>query len=111
MHFVRLFDRLVRQPFCSIFGHVETAMPTDSAVRLKYEPEYDLLSVWVGEPQPVDQVEVESGVYVRVTRDDHRAVGLEILEAAARFHKDADGIRNPAFARSLLNRYGSRVTA
>lgn len=82
---------------------------TTSAVRLKYEPEYDLLSVWLGDPQPLDQVEVESGVYVRVSRESHLAVGLEILEAGARFHKDEEGIRNPAFARTLLEKYGPKA--
>lgn len=81
-----------------------------SGMRLKYEPEYDLLSVWVGDPQPVDQIEVEPGVYVRVSRAGHEAVGLEVLEAASKFHRDEATLGSPAFARQLLAKYGPKAT-
>lgn len=82
---------------------------TDSGsggLTLKYEAEYDLLSVWVGAPQVADSVEVEPGLCVRVSRADHKVVGLEVVDAAARFNKDASVVRSQAFAQKLLNDYG-----
>lgn len=69
--------------------------PSDQSVRLKYEPEYDLLSIWLGAPQPVDQVEVEPGVYVRVSRASHAPVGLEVIEALARLQTDSTAMAPP----------------
>jgi hypothetical protein len=83
----------------------------DSAVRLKYEPQYDLLSVWLGAPQPVDQVEVEPGVYVRFSRADHQPVGIEVLEAVARLHTDPETIRSHGFAKTLVQKYAQRATS
>ena len=81
-------------------------MSDSGGLQLKYEQEYDLLSVWVGGPQVADSVEVEPGLCVRFSRDDHRVVGLEIVDAAARFHTNASVLRTQAFAQSLLERYG-----
>lgn len=110
MPVVRTFARFVRQQICSVL-HVFGAepmqtQPSNRAVRLEYEPEYDLLYVWVGPSEPADTVEVEPGVCVRLSRQDHRVIGLEILSAARRFNKDQRTVQTPAFAQSLLDRYG-----
>jgi hypothetical protein len=78
----------------------------DSGIRLRYEAEYDHLSVWVGEPTIADNVEVEPGLCVRVSRMDHSVVGLEVIDAAYRFHKDPETLRNPSFVLGLLRQYG-----
>lgn len=77
--------------------------------RLKYEPEYDLLSVSIGSSPSVENVEVEDGIYVRVDRAHHAVLGIEVLEARARFHKSADEIRSVAFVNTLLSSYGPRA--
>lgn len=75
-------------------------------LRLKYEPDFDLLSVWVGQPQIVDNIEVEPGICVRVSRDHQRVVGVEIVDAAARLEKDATAFKSQSYAQRLLNKYG-----
>ena len=76
-----------------------------STLRLKYEREYDLLSVWIGAPRPVETVEVETGVCVRVDAKG-QVVGLEVVDAAARLGKDPSVFENAAFVRGLMDRYG-----
>ncbi|HWW87261.1 MAG TPA: DUF2283 domain-containing protein [Vicinamibacterales bacterium] len=110
MHFVNIFTRLIRQPFCSVFGWFGVTMNKKTVeidgLRLKYEPEYDLLSVWLGAPQVADNVEVEPGISVRISRDQHQVVGVEIVDAAARLHRDASSLTNQAYVRGLLDKYG-----
>jgi len=76
----------------------------DSGLRLKYEREYDLLSVWLGAPRVVETVEVEPGVCVRVS--EGHVVGVEVVDAAARLHKDPIVLETPAYARLLMEEYG-----
>lgn len=114
MRFMGLFTRLVRQPICSVRDWMGAPMATttrDSGIRLRYEREYDHLSVWVGAPTVADNVEVEPGVCVRVSRADRSVVGLEVIDAGHRFHKDQATLENPAYARTLLQQYGPRAIA
>src|SRR5687768_5647363 len=114
MPIVSLFNKIVRQPICSVmtwFGADMERRHSDNALRLKYESEYDLLSVWIGAPQPVDQIEVEPGVYVRISRAEHRPVGLEVIEAVSRLHTDPSTIQTDSFARELLKTYGRKAKA
>lgn len=83
----------------------------DDRLRLKYEPEYDLLSAWIGAPRVADVVEVEPGFCIRISRDTHQVIGLEVMGAAARFKKNASAIQNHTFVRSLLERYGRAALA
>ena len=82
---------------------------SDGAIRLSYEREYDHLSVWIGGPTVADNVEVEPGLCVRVSRADRSVVGLEVIDAAYRFHKDPSILETPAFALTLLQQYGPRA--
>jgi uncharacterized protein YuzE len=108
MHFVASLARVIRHPICSIrywmtrdlYAH--TPAPD---LRLKYEREHDLLSVWVGAPQLSDTVEVEPGVCVRVS-PSWEVIGVEVVDAAARLNQDAATLQDPAFAQKLLDRYG-----
>lgn len=102
----------LRQPICSVKGWMGIPVheaTDDRTIRLRYEAEYDHLTVWVGGPQVADQIEVESGIYVRVSRDDGRVVGLEVIDAATKLHKDANTLQNPSYARTLLQDYGPRA--
>jgi hypothetical protein len=78
---------------------------SDTPVRLKYEPQYDLLSAWIGAPQEADNVEIEPGLVIRISRASGRVVGLEVADVSARFSKDRATVQSPAFVRSLLDRY------
>lgn len=111
MQFVSVVAKLVRQPFCwvrPLFGG--TVVTAESSVqtaplRLKYEPQYDLLSVWLNGPEPVDNIEVEPGVCLRVSRAHGGVIGLEMIEAAARLHKHPNVFKSASFAKNLIARY------
>lgn len=77
----------------------------DDRLNLRYEAEHDLLSVWVGGSALADSVEVEPGVCVRVS-DDGRVVGLEVVDASARLHRDVRTLQSRAFAKTLMMKYG-----
>lgn len=85
--------------------------PVDDDLSLKYEAQYDLLSVWLGGARPVDNVEIEPGVYLRISRADGHVVGLEMLEAAARLHKHPNSLKNPSFAKNLIAKYSRRLAS
>jgi hypothetical protein len=105
MQFVNSLAQFVRHPICSVKHWLEGDMTTpDAGLRLKYEREYDLLSVWLGNPRDVDTVEVEPGVCVRVAGGE--VVGVEVVDAAARLHKEPGVLETPAYARVLLEQYG-----
>jgi uncharacterized protein YuzE len=99
------------QPICSfLFGTtMAKPHPGTAPLKLKYEAEYDLLSVWVTGPEPADNIEVEPGVYVRVSRSKGQVVGLEVIEATERLHKPSQILKNPTFARKLLEKYARRA--
>lgn len=84
-------------------GHTYAQAPTN--LRLKYEPEHDLLSIWVGKPQLGDTVEVEPGVCVRLSPSGS-VIGVEVVDAAARLDEDPATLLNPTFAQRLVDRYG-----
>jgi len=111
MYFVHLLAQLVRHPVCSVRhwlgGDMTQPVPrSPSDFRLKYEPEYDLLTVWLGKSAHAECVKVERGVYVTVDRSTNAVLGLEILEASARLGTSAENLRNPNFVATLVAKYG-----
>jgi uncharacterized protein YuzE len=74
-------------------------------LNLRYEADHDLLSVWLGGPALAESVEVEPGVCVRVS-DEGQVIGLEVIDAAARLHKDARTLESRSFAKALMVKYG-----
>lgn len=80
-------------------------------LKLNYEPEYDLLSAWVGAPEVSESIEVEPGLVMRISRATGKAIGLEIMGAAERFHVDPMIFHDEVFARQLLERYGPPAEA
>lgn len=112
MPIVNYLASLIRHPICSVFGWKVTQMDDSTSVRLKYERDHDLLSVWLRQvdPRHIDTVEVEPGVCVRLD-EEGRVVGVEVVDAAARLQKDASTLENKAFAIALVRSYGRRVLA
>jgi uncharacterized protein YuzE len=109
MHFhVTVLTRLLRHPICSFRQWIGRDMPasSDNRLHLKYEPDYDLLSVWIGTPTVADTVEVEPGISVRVANSGE-VIGIEVVDAAARLQKDPATLENPKFARAILRKYGT----
>ena len=49
--------------------------------RCDYQPDVDLLYAWVGEPVVAENVEVEPGIYVRVSPTSRQVVGIEAVLA------------------------------
>jgi uncharacterized protein YuzE len=80
-----------------------TSHPTPDRLHVEYQPQVDLLFVWIGEPQKARNIEVEPGVYVRVS-DEKRVVGIEILDCAVRFHRSPESI-DRQFAEAKLREY------
>ena len=80
--------------------------PSQQAVDLQcdYQPDVDLLYAWIGEPEAAENVEVEPGIYVRVSPSSRSVVGIEVLDCAARFHRDPSTV-DSRFATSLIDRY------
>jgi uncharacterized protein YuzE len=87
------------------------AQACEAPLRLKYEPDYDLLSAWLGTPQVADSVEVEPGLLVRISRETGKVVGLEIVDVAARFDVDPSRVREESFVQGLLRNYASKALA
>ena len=80
----------------------------EDRLHIKYEPEHDLLSVWLDDFARADAVEVEPGVCVRVS-DEGAVIGLEIVDAAARLQKDAQTLESRPYAVELLRKYGRKA--
>lgn len=70
-----------------------------------YDREADLLTARFGSPEDADVVVVEPDVSVRISRMTNQPVAIEVIDCAARSHKDPSAI-TPAFGRELLARYG-----
>lgn len=107
MPFVRDLGRRLWQPVCSvlaIFGSISMST-NDDRLHLAYDSKDDLLMAWIGAPEVADSVEVEPGFAIRVSRESHRVVGLEVIDASVRFKRDASSLQNHSFVRSLLAKY------
>lgn len=83
---------------------------TGSAIEMDYQADVDLLLAWIGQPEPARNVEVEPGVYVRVSPAGNRVVGIEILDCASRFQVEPSAV-NPAFVEQKLRDFGACALA
>ena len=107
MHFpMTILARFLRHPVCSVREWMGAPMDiSEDRLNLRYEAEYDLLSVWLGGSALAESVEVEPGVCVRLA-DDGRVIGLEVVDAAARLHQDVHTLESRPYARALMAKYG-----
>jgi uncharacterized protein YuzE len=89
-------------------AHNRSKMAKQSAeavgVRYDYQPDVDLLFAWIGEPQVAENVEVETGIYVRVIPATKQVVGIEVVDCAERFQTDPATI-DAKFAEALIGRF------
>ncbi len=78
---------------------------SQNQLHAEYDAEADLLLARFGAPAEADTVVVDGDVAVRLSRETGQPIGIEVVDCAAKFRKDASAI-TPAFARELLARYG-----
>jgi hypothetical protein len=83
--------------------------PSDG-LQWDYSCSDDVLSAWIGKPEPCDDVSVDGNIVVRISRETHRPVGIDVRAASKRFGKWT-GALNGAYARSLLEQYGPAALA
>jgi len=81
---------------------------SDKSLICKYDRENDYLLARFGAPQDADNVVVEPGLAVRISRTTRQPIAIEVADCAARFHRDPSAITSP-FARALLAQYGARA--
>jgi hypothetical protein len=65
----------------------------------------DVLSAWIGAPQPCDEVVVDGSIIIRISRQTHQPVGIAVPSASRRSGK-WPGALNGAFARAMLEHHG-----
>ena len=65
----------------------------------------DVLSAWIGAPQPCDEVVVDGSIVIRISRRTHQPVGIDVRSASRRSGK-WPGALNGAFARAMLEQHG-----
>jgi hypothetical protein len=82
-----------------------TGRQGDTALQVEYQADVDLLFAWIGQPEPARNVEVEPGVYVRVTPAGNRVLGIEIVDCASRFNVDPSAV-DASFAERKLQEFG-----
>jgi hypothetical protein len=69
----------------------------------------DVLTAWVGMPQPCDEVRVDDSIVIRISRATHQPVGIKV-RSASRLSKWT-GALNGVVARVLLERHGPAAVA
>ena len=70
-------------------------------IHIDYQADVDLLFAWIGDPQPAENIEVEPGLYVRVSPSTRQVIGIEVLDCAERFQRDPSTV-DAAFAKQLI---------
>ena len=98
-------------PFRRFFARISGCVPelgasvAKTSLNFQYDQENDLLLARFGSPNDTDNVVIEPGIAVRMSRRTREPIAIEIVDCAAKFHKHPSTI-TPAFARELLARYG-----
>lgn len=89
---------------------VQTQQAPNRGFHFRYDADGDLLLARLGEPEPCDNVQVDDNVVVRVSRETHDPVGIEVVAVSERFHKSPSAI-NRAFAKELLAQFGPEAAS
>jgi uncharacterized protein YuzE len=76
-------------------------------LKVDYYRDNDRLYAAIGQPQAALSVEVQDGVYVRVT-PARQVCGIEVLDCSTHFRVDPDEI-DQAFVSGLLERFSSQA--
>jgi hypothetical protein len=64
----------------------------------------DVLSAWIGTPQPCDRIAVDDTIVIHISRETHQPVGIDVRAASTR--ATWTGALDGAFARALLEQHG-----
>lgn len=69
----------------------------------------DVLSAWIGTPQPSDEIVVDKDIVVHISRETHQPVRIDVRSASKR--SAWTGALNGAVARALLEQHGPAAMA
>jgi hypothetical protein len=69
----------------------------------------DVLTAWVGMPQPCDEVQVDDSIVVCISRTTHQPVGIKVY-SASRLSKWT-GALNGTVAHALLDKHAPAAMA
>ena len=64
----------------------------------------DVLSAWIGTPEPSDEVVVDEDIVIHISRETHQPVRIDVRCASKR--SPWTGALNGAVARALLEQHG-----
>jgi hypothetical protein len=103
------FARSAAELLQRIFAPVERPNGPDG-FQWDYSCSDDVLSAWIGEPQPSDKVVVDKHIVVRISRQTHQVIGIDVLAASQRSRKWT-GALDGAMARALLQQHGPAALA
>jgi hypothetical protein len=77
---------------------------TEEGLQWDYSCGEDVLSAWIGIPQPCDEVAVDDSIVIRISRETRQPVGIHVRSASRRC--TWTGALNGSFARALLEQHG-----
>jgi|SRR5687767_9644629 hypothetical protein len=103
------FARSAAELLQRIFAPVERPDGPDG-FQWDYSCSDDVLSAWIGQPQPSDKVIVDKHVVIRISPQTRQVVGIDVLAASQRSGK-WPGALNGAMARALLQQHGPAALA
>jgi hypothetical protein len=63
----------------------------------------DVLSAWIGTPQPCDEVVLDDAIVIRISRETQQPVGIDVRSASRRTRWS--GALDGSFARALLEQH------
>jgi hypothetical protein len=78
---------------------------TNPRLQWDYSCVEDVLTAWIGMPQPCDDIRVDESITIRVSRATHAPVGIQV-RAASRF-STWTGALNGSVANALLEQHGA----
>ena len=74
------------------------------ALQWDYSCSADVLSAWIGTPEPCDEVAVDDSIVIRISCKTHQPVGIDIRFASRRIRWT--GALDGSLARALLQQHG-----
>jgi len=104
------FTRSVVELFQQLFAPIDRRPGASDALQWDYSCAEDVLSAWIGTPQPCDKVVVNDHIVVSISRETHQVVGIDVRSASKR-SGTWPGALNGAFARALLEQHGPAALA
>ncbi len=69
----------------------------------------DVLTAWIGTPHPYDEVVVDESIIIRISRQTHQPVGIDVRSASRRVRWT--GSLDGSVARALLDQHGPAAVA